>query len=134
MANWTRRGALLTGRLKTFCAGLAIAATTTFISAVTPPKRFASRGLSRLRFGITPYVSSEGLMVSKGTAQPDSPEPPEALSDDQLRRYRWRYKEARRAGMDWAHAKVFAGSDFDIEEMRALARKGCPPHMLLELL
>lgn len=70
------------------------------------------------------------------STQPKEQEQPEPLrvSDEQLKRYRWRYKEARRVGMDWAHAKVFAASDIDIEDMRALARKGCPPHMLLELL
>ena len=71
-------------------------------------------------------------MSKQETAQPE----PETVqvSDEQLKRYRWRYKQARKAGMDWAHAKVFAASDIDIEEMRALARRGCPPNMLLELL
>lgn len=74
-------------------------------------------------------------MPAKGTTQPESqPEEEGPLSLEESKRYRWRYREARRMGMDWGHAKIFAASDHDIEEMRALARKGCPPDMLLELL
>ena len=68
-------------------------------------------------------------MSSQGTRSE-----PVDVSDKELERYRWRYRQARRAGMEWGHAKIFAASDLDIEEMRRLARKGCPPDMLLELL
>lgn len=62
--------------------------------------------------------------------QPDLP----GLSDEELKLYRHRYREARRAGMDWTHAKLFASSEIDLEEMRALRRKGCDPNLLLRIL
>jgi hypothetical protein len=73
-----------------------------------------------------------GLISSKKEEDPQ-PEP-EPLSDEQLILHRHRYKEARRMGMQWRDAKLFASSQIDIEEMRSLARKGCPPEQLLRIL
>lgn len=56
------------------------------------------------------------------------------LSDRELELHRHRYREARRSGMNWTDAKLFASSHIDIEEMRALARKGCQPELLLRIL
>lgn len=68
--------------------------------------------------------------MSTETSQPE----PLPLSDEQLRLHRHRYREARRAGMNFTEAKLFASSQIDLEEMRALARKGCDPSLLLRIL
>lgn len=77
-----------------------------------------------------------GLKSPKSKDEPDQPEPVPAavLSDEQLILQRHRYREARRAGMNITDAKLFAPSPIDIEEMRALARSGCPPHLILRIL
>ena len=64
--------------------------------------------------------------------QPDTE--PGVGSDEQRNLHRWRYKQARRVGMSWFDAKQFADSKIDIEEMRALARKGFPPERILDYL
>lgn len=56
------------------------------------------------------------------------------MSDEQLSLHRHRYRAARAVGMTMRDAKLFASSRIDIEEMRALARKGCEPHLLLRIL
>lgn len=69
----------------------------------------------------------------------DKPEPEHlaaaaVLSDEQLLLHRHRYREARRAGMNVTNAKLFASAPVDIEEMRALARQGCRPDLILRIL
>ena len=59
---------------------------------------------------------------------------PEPLSDAQLALHRHRYREGRRMGMSMRDAKLFASSKVDLEEMRSLARKGCPGYLLLRVL
>ena len=61
-------------------------------------------------------------------------QPDPTLSDEQLALHRHRYREARRAGMGMRDAKLFAYSTIDVEEMRALARKGCPAELMLRVL
>jgi hypothetical protein len=60
--------------------------------------------------------------------------PPEPLSDQELALHRWRYREARRLGMEWRDAKLFASSKIDIEDMRSLIGHGCPPEKVLRIL
>lgn len=61
-------------------------------------------------------------------------QPDPTLSDEQLALHRHRYREARRAGLGMRDSKLFAYSTIDIEEMRALARKGCPAELILRVL
>jgi hypothetical protein len=72
-------------------------------------------------------------MSSKKDEEEPQPDPI-PLSDQELVLHRHRYKEARRMGMEWRDAKLFASSQIDIEEMRRLARKGCPPDQILRIL
>lgn len=65
-------------------------------------------------------------MSPKGT-QPE-------ITDAQLALHRHRYREARRAGMAMRDAKLFAASNHDIQAMRDLADRGCPPHLILLIL
>ena len=76
-----------------------------------------------------------------GLTQPASPKdpwpdgPPSVpLSDQELLRHRWRYREARRMDFTWLEAKLFASSTIDLEDMRALARNGCRPDLILRIL
>ena len=75
-------------------------------------------------------------MASKGSTAKDQPDPlPEGLlSDEQLLLHRWRYREARRMNFTWLEAKLFASSEIDVEDMRALARNGCRPDLILRIL
>jgi hypothetical protein len=66
--------------------------------------------------------------------RPDGRPPAVPMSDQELLRHRWRYKEARRMNFTWREAKLFASSDMDIEEMRSLARRGCSPDLILHIL
>jgi len=75
-----------------------------------------------------------GIMSPKKDDQEPEPIPAVALSDETLKLHRHRYREGRRAGMGFTDAKLFASSQVDIEAMRALARKGCDPHLLLRIL
>lgn len=63
-----------------------------------------------------------------------TPEKIEPLSDEQLALHRHRYREGRRMGMTMRDAKLFASSRIDLEDMRALARRGCPAELLLRVL
>jgi hypothetical protein len=36
--------------------------------------------------------------------------------------------------MEWRDAKLFASSRIDLEDMRALRRKGCPADLILRIL
>ena len=67
--------------------------------------------------------------MSKGTTQPEH-----SMSDEQLALHRYRYRAARRCGLTMRDAKLFAHSSIDIEAMRDLARRGCPPHLILLIL
>lgn len=74
-------------------------------------------------------------MGIKSPKQPPEDRPSLApLSDRELQLHRHRYREGRRSGMNFTDAKLFASSHVDIEEMRALARKGCQPELLLRIL
>lgn len=42
----------------------------------------------------------------------------------------WRYDEARKCGLSPVEALMFAESDRDLEELRKLVKKGCPPEYL----
>ena len=70
------------------------------------------------------------------SAQKESQEQPEpfVMSDEALERHRHRYREARRAGLTMRDSKLFASSQIDIEDMRALARRGCDPDLILRIL
>jgi hypothetical protein len=56
------------------------------------------------------------------------------LSSEVLLLHRYRYREARKAGMGMRDAKLFASSQIDVEDMRALARHGCAPDLMLRIL
>lgn len=76
-----------------------------------------------------------GLKSTKSKDDPPDRPDPAALSDEALKLHRHRYREARKAGMGWTDAKLFAAAlEIDVEAMRALARTGCPPHLLLRIL
>jgi hypothetical protein len=49
-------------------------------------------------------------------------------------RHRWRFLEARREGMGFLEAKMFADSEIDISELRRLVEHGCPPVLLASIL
>lgn len=67
-------------------------------------------------------------MSSQETTQPE-------LSDQALAPHRHRYREARRAGMTMRDAKLFAlEPTMDVGELRDLARRGCPPELMLLIL
>ena len=66
-------------------------------------------------------------------SQETQPEP-FALSDEQLALHRHRYQAARKCGLTMRDAKLFAGSTLDIQAMRDLAGRGCPPHLILLIL
>lgn len=69
-------------------------------------------------------------------AAPKDPWPDDRLlSDDALALHRHRYRAARAVGLGPRDAKLFAYSlEMDIGQLRALARRGCPPHLLLRIL
>ena len=69
--------------------------------------------------------------MAKETTQPEISV---RISDEQLLLHRWRYREARRAGMSMRDAKLFASSSIDIEEMRRVAASGYPADQLLRYL
>lgn len=81
-----------------------------------------------------------GLLTPDQPSQPVEPTPKDPWPDEpvrspeQAKRHGWRYKEARRAGLSRRDAQLFASSQIDIEDMRRLARRGCPPHLILPLL
>jgi hypothetical protein len=56
------------------------------------------------------------------------------MSDEAAGLYRHRYREARRAGMVYIDAALFASSDADVGMMRRLARDGCSPDLILRIL
>lgn len=67
----------------------------------------------------------------KDQEQPD----PIHLSDEQLALHRHRYRAARQVGLSMRDAKLFAlEPSMDIGEMRDLARRGCPPELMLLIL
>lgn len=69
--------------------------------------------------------------MSQETKQPE----PFELSDEQLSLHRYRYRQARRVGMSMRDAKLFAlEHTMDVGELRALARAGCPPDLMLLIL
>lgn len=118
------------GSFKTRCAGALRAALTMCISAVTLSRRLVFGVLARL-LSATTCISSKGQKVSSQETQ--QPEPFD-LSDEQLALHRHRYRAARRAGMSMRDSKLFASSKIDIEEMRRLAREGCPADLMLLIL
>jgi len=68
-------------------------------------------------------------------SQETKPPEPFELSDEQLCLHRYRYRQARRVGMSPRDAKLFALElAMDVSEMRALAERGCPPHLMLLIL
>jgi len=75
-------------------------------------------------------------LINKDQTPKEQPEDPPAglLSDEQLARHRWRYREARRMNFTWLEAKLFASSEIDVEDMRSLARNGCSPDLILKIL
>lgn len=74
-------------------------------------------------------------MPTKGSRQEETPQPSAVhLSDEQLVLHRHRYREARRVGLTMRDAKLFAASSSDIQKMRDLAARGCPPHLILLIL
>ena len=69
--------------------------------------------------------------MGQETKQPE----PFDLSDEQLALHRHRYRQARRVGMSMRDAKLFAlEHTMDVGEMRALAKAGCPPDLMLLIL
>jgi hypothetical protein len=46
----------------------------------------------------------------------------------------WRYSQVRLLGVDPLSARIFAESEGDLEELRALVRRrGCPPQLALRI-
>ena len=69
--------------------------------------------------------------MGQETKQPE----PTGLSDEQLALHRYRYRQARRVGMCPRDSKLFAlEHSMDVGEMRDLARRGCPPDLMLLIL
>jgi hypothetical protein len=63
------------------------------------------------------------------------PEQPEQPSWRQDKVHLWRAREAHKLGLTFADAHLFASKrSLDLGRLRDLARKGCPPHLLLHLL
>jgi hypothetical protein len=54
--------------------------------------------------------------------------------DEQLEVLRRRYMEARKAGLSWVEAKLFAESDEDVGVLRKLVEKGCEPQLIARVL
>jgi hypothetical protein len=46
---------------------------------------------------------------------------------------RWRYNEAREAGMSDVDANRFAHSRIDLGELRRAVKKGCPPEFIAQV-
>jgi hypothetical protein len=62
----------------------------------------------------------------------DAPQPP-SWRDNKV--HKWRFDEARRLGLTFADAHLFASKPaLDLNGLRRLAARGCPPHLLLHLL
>lgn len=129
-ARWMNGVWSLTGRLRMFFAGAAIVASTTSISVVTGLARRASGTARRVRFATTCTSLKETKVVGQETTQPE----PLGFTDEQLALHRHRYRAARACGLDMRDAKLFASSNCDIQEMRDLASRGCPPHLILLIL
>lgn len=122
--------ALLSGSFRTFWTGACRAATTTSTFAATRPRRLGSLVRLLFLFAIT-CTSWRGRTVSQETKRPE----PFELSDEQLCLHRYRYRQARHAGMSMRDAKLFAlEHSMDVGEMRALAKAGCPPDLMLLIL
>lgn len=75
-----------------------------------------------------------GILSPTPKDPPPEKPPVVPLSDQELLRHRWRYREARRMDFPWLEAKLFASSSIDVEDMRALARDGCRPDLILRIL
>lgn len=56
------------------------------------------------------------------------------VSDEALMVRRYRYKQARKAGLSFAEAELFAGSDADLGVLRQLVRDGCSPELIARIL
>lgn len=56
------------------------------------------------------------------------------VSDEALVVRRHRYKEARKVGLSFAEAELFAGSDADVGVLRKLARDGCSAELIARIL
>lgn len=54
----------------------------------------------------------------------------ELAENRRLEVLRWRYKEARQAGLTIVEASLFAESDADLAELRRLVRDGCPTELV----
>jgi len=64
---------------------------------------------------------------------PDPPDLP-VLSDEALGVRRHRYRQARKAGLSFAEAHLFAASDADVGVLRFLAAKQCPADLIARIL
>jgi hypothetical protein len=82
------------------------------------------------------YSAENTMGLKNKEPAPSQPDQPHSglLSDEQLLLHRWRYREARRMDFTWLEAKLFASSAIDVEDMRALARNGCRPDLILRIL
>lgn len=67
-----------------------------------------------------------GLMSPKPSPKDPWPDPPAApiLSDEALLVRRWRYRQARKAGLSVAESELFADSRADIGHLRIMAAAG----------
>lgn len=60
-------------------------------------------------------------------------EPATVPSDRCADVYRWRYREARQAGMTIIEASLFADSQADLAQLRKLVAAGCAPELILAI-
>ena len=65
------------------------------------------------------------LMAVKETKHPES--------DEMLEVRRRRYKDARRAGLTIPESHLFADSEVDVGQLRSLAKAGCPPRLIAQI-
>lgn len=62
------------------------------------------------------------------------PETLPQVSEEQKIVFRWRYQEARRLGLTMLEARLFAESDSDLHQLRALRKNGCPARLAADIL
>lgn len=55
------------------------------------------------------------------------------VSDELLEVRRRRFQEARRAGLTFAEAELFASGHCDVGELRRLRAKGCPAPLIARI-
>ena len=62
-----------------------------------------------------------------------APAPACEMTDEEAGLFRYRYQQARHAGMIPEDALEFAGCDADVADLRRLVAAGCPPEKILPI-